>query len=96
MDLSNAEDCIYIPITEYNRLKEIENAFILSQAQNEPTPQTVRDEGTEKEESSSPEGKNGIEPSGEGEEVVLPASAEKQSLPTCDAGVAKGSEVSQD
>lgn len=96
MDLSNAEDCIYIPITEYNRLKEIENAFILSQAQNEPTPQTVRDEGTEKEESSSPEGKNGIEPSGEGEAVVLPTSVEEQPLPTYDAGVAKGSEVSQD
>jgi hypothetical protein len=95
MDLSNAEDCIYIPITEYNRLKEIENAFILSQAQNEPTPQTVRDEGTEKEESSSPEGKNGIEPSGEGEEVVLPTSAEKQSLPARDVGVAEGSEASQ-
>lgn len=35
MDLTNVEDCIYIPITEYNRLKEIENAFILSQAQEE-------------------------------------------------------------
>lgn len=95
MDLTNVEDCIYIPITEYNRLKEIENAFILSQAQNEPTAQIVRDEGTEKEESSSPEGKNGIESSGEGEAVVLPTSAEKQSLPARDVGVAEGSEVSQ-
>ena len=95
MDLSNAEDCIYIPIAEYNRLKEIENAFILSQAQNEPTAQIVRDEGAEKEESSSPEGKNGIEPSGEGEAVVLPTSVEEQSLPAYGVGVAEGSEVSQ-
>lgn len=95
MDLSNAEDCIYIPITEYNRLKEIENAFILSQAQNEPTAQIVRDEGAEKEESSSPEGKNGIESSGDGEAVVLPTSAEEQPLPRAMLGVAEGSEVSQ-